>query len=116
MEDLKEGDCLILEDRGRMGVPEIISLDFTGKQIFIGRRSNDVNQPDVVFGAEHKRMGRRHACITKEEGSYYLVDLGSANATMLNGERLIPNKAYRLNNNDIVGFIATDPIKYRVAL
>ena len=116
LEDLKEGDCLILEDRGRMGVPEIISLDFTGKQIFIGRRSNDVNQPDVVFGAEHKRMGRRHACITKEEGSYYLVDLGSANATMLNGERLIPNKAYRLNNNDIVGFIATDPIKYRVAL
>lgn len=116
LEDLKEGDCLILEDRGRMGVPERISLDFTGKQIFIGRRSNDANQPDVVFGAEHKRMGRRHACITKEEGSYYLVDLGSANATMLNGERLIPNKAYKLNNNDIVGFIATDPIKYRVVV
>ena len=116
LEDIKEGDCLVLEDRGRMGVPERISLDFPGKQIFIGRRSNDANQPDVVFGAEHKRMGRRHACITKEEGSYYLVDLGSANATMLNGERLIPNKAYRLNNNDIVGFIATDPIKYRVVL
>lgn len=116
LEDIKEGDCLILEDRGRMGVPERISLDFTGKQIFIGRRSNDANQPDVVFGAEHKRMGRRHACITKEEGSYYLVDLGSANATMLNGERLIPNKAYKLNNNDIVGFIATDPIKYRVVV
>ena len=61
-------------------------------------------------------MGRRHACLSREKDGYYIVDLGSANSTILNGERLIPNKAYRLNNNDIVGFIASDPIKYRVVL
>lgn len=115
-EGFNEGEYLILEDRGRIGAPERISLEFPGKQIFIGRRSNDVNQPDVAFGSENKRMGRRHACVTRENGGYFLVDLGSANSTMLNGERLIPNKAYKLNNNDLVGFIATDPIKYRVVL
>ena len=115
-EEARETKCLILEDRRQRGVPERIELSFSKEQIFIGRRSNDSSQPDVVFGAEHKRMGRRHACLSREKDGYYIVDLGSANSTILNGERLIPNKAYRLNNNDIVGFIASDPIKYRVVL
>jgi hypothetical protein len=116
IEDKGIKECLILEDRSVRGVPERIMFDFNESRIFIGRSSNDVHQPDIAFGAEHKKMGRRHACISRENGDYYLIDLGSTNSTMINGTRLIPNKPYKLNNNDIVGFIATNPIKYRVSL
>lgn len=101
---------------GMSGIPERIELNFSKERITIGRQSSDVRQPDIVFSAEYKRVGRMHACIQRENDKYYVVDLGSANATVLNDEILVPNQPYLLKNNDVVGFVAAHPIKYRVVL
>ena len=101
---------------GMSGIPERIELNFAKERITIGRQSSDVRQPDIVFSADYKRVGRMHACIQRENEQYYVVDLGSANATVLNGEILVPNQPYLLKNNDVVGFVASQPIKYRVVL
>ena len=101
---------------GMSGIPERIELNFSKDRITIGRQSSDVRQPDIVFSSDYKRVGRMHACIQRENDQYYVVDLGSANATVLNGEILVPNQPYLLKNNDVVGFVAAQPIKYRVVL
>lgn len=101
---------------GMAGIPERIELNFPKERITIGRQSSDARQPDIVFSADYKRVGRMHACILRENDQYYVVDLGSANATVLNGEVLVPNQPYLLKNNDVVGFVAAQPIKYRVVL
>lgn len=101
---------------GMSGIPERIELNFSKERITIGRQSSDIRQPDIVFSSEYKRVGRMHACIQRENEQYYIVDLGSANATVLNGEILVPNQPYLLKNNDVVGFVAAHPIKYRVVL
>lgn len=96
------------------GIPERIELDFQGDRITIGRSSKDARQADITFGAEHRRVGRMHACIQKKNEHYYIVDLGSANATMLNRQILVPNQPYLLHNQDVIGFVASQPIEYRV--
>jgi pSer/pThr/pTyr-binding forkhead associated (FHA) protein len=42
------------------------------------------------------------------------VDLGSANGTLLNGRVLVPNQPYPLQLQDVIGFVAADPIEYRM--
>lgn len=110
------GQYLESMNAGMPGVPERIDLNFSKDRITIGRQSSDVRQPDIVFSAEHKRVGRMHACIGAENGRFYIVDLGSVNATILNGEILVPNQPYWLKNGDVVGFVAAQPIRYRVVL
>lgn len=107
---------LELVNMGLSGVPAMISLQFAKEQIMIGRQSNDSIQPDIRFASDYKEVGRMHACIRKEAAGYYLVDLGSANGTTLNGQVLVPNQPYFLHNQDVIGFVATDPIKYKVVL
>ena len=103
-------------NNGIPGVPDRISLDFLKERITIGRQSGDVRQPDIIFSAENKRVGRMHACIQKENGNYYVVDLGSANGTVLNGEILVPNQPYLLKSDDVIGLVAAHPITYKVVL
>lgn len=107
---------LILLDKSLVGLPERINLGFRSDRIIIGRRSKDTKQPDVAFDSSFNRVGRMHACIQKEGEMFYLVDLGSANGTLLNGEVLIPNKQYPLRNEDVIGFVVAHPIKYKVVL
>lgn len=107
---------LELVNMGLSGVPAMISLQFAKEQIMIGRQSNDSVQPDIRFASDFKKVGRMHACIRKEAAGYYLVDLGSANGTSINGQVMVPNQPYLLHNQDIIGFVATDPIKYKVVM
>ncbi len=55
---------------------------------------------DMTFYDEGDYVSRRHARITSGRGGYFISDLGSSNGTTVNGQTLIPNRAYRLRNGD----------------
>ena len=103
-------------DQGMNGIPMHVDLNFSKERITFGRQSSDVRQPDIIFSSEYRRIGRMHACIQRENNNLYIVDLGSANGTVLNGEILVPNQPYLLKNNDVIGFVAGQPINYKVVL
>jgi serine phosphatase RsbU (regulator of sigma subunit) len=63
-------------------------------RITIGRaRSSDVFLPD-------QWLSRHHAAVEQRLGSYYLLDLGSKNGTLLNGERVSGDR--RLRDGDVI--------------
>jgi sigma-B regulation protein RsbU (phosphoserine phosphatase) len=63
-------------------------------RITIGRaRSSDVFLPD-------QWLSRHHAAVEHRNGAYYLLDLGSKNGTLLNGERVSGDR--RLRDGDVI--------------
>ena len=63
-----------------------------------------------ALAIEDSKVSRRHAIIHAQGGGYYLVDLGSRNGTMLNGQRMrIPAQ---LKDNDRIE-ICTTILKFR---
>ena len=98
------------------GAPERIDLEFDKEFILIGRVSKDTPVPDVAFSSTFKGIGRRHAIIEREGNTYYLIDQGSSNKTLINGTELIPNKKYQLQDGDEISFTIMMPVKYRVCL
>jgi pSer/pThr/pTyr-binding forkhead associated (FHA) protein len=62
------------------------------------------NQVDVVIS--NPKVSRVHADIIMHDGKMYVMDLGSANGTYINGynERINVNTEYELHNNDKVVF------------
>lgn len=68
--------------------------DLSGVTI-IGRSSEcQVNVPDP-------RVSRRHAMVRKQDGGFYLFDLGSFNGSYLNGSRV--TAARKLKTGDVIG-------------
>lgn len=53
---------------------------------------------DIVL--THPEISRRHACIDCEDGVYFIRDLGSTNATFVNGQRLRQRR--RLEPADVI--------------
>lgn len=96
------------------GAIQRISLNFTGPYITIGRISSDEVKPDIAFGKEFNRIGRKHARIEKNGENYYIIDLGSANHTVLNGQVLIPNQPYLLQDGAELVFTVSKPVRYRI--
>lgn len=96
------------------GVPRRISLDFQGNGIVIGRTSQSEEKPDVAFPSECKGIGRKHARIEYQAGTYYLVDLNSVNHTFLNGQQLAPNQPYALCPGCEITFTKVKPVRYRM--
>jgi hypothetical protein len=107
---------LELIDSPIQGAVRRIDLGFQTPYITIGRTSSDEVQPDVAFSREFSRIGRRHARIEKREGAYFVIDLGSANHTLLNGTQLIPNQPYQLNDGGELTFTDSKPVRYRIHL
>lgn len=108
--------CLELIDSVIPGAISRISLNFVQGYITIGRMSSDEVKPDVAFAKEFTRIGRRHARIEKGTAGYQIIDLGSANHTLLNGQVLIPNQPYLLTNGAELVFTMSKPVRYRVKL
>ena len=52
------------------------------------------------YGAEEKGVSRRHASIIVEDDTLKVVDMGSANATHINGQKLIAHQARILRDGD----------------
>ena len=108
------GGYLELTGGAVSGAPARIELGFEKPFITLGRISTDSTKPDVAFGSELKRIGRMHARIEKNGEKFYMIDLGSANHTSINGEIMIPNHPYMLKRGDEVAFAPSNPVRYRV--
>ena len=69
-----------------------------------------INKPKFVIGKKagsvdglikySQYVGRIHCQIITQNNDYYIYDLDSTNGTYLNDEELVPNKGYKLNDND----------------
>ena len=72
----------------------------TPSQIFIGRAA----QNDIIL--YNKLVSKSHAYLEVPEtgGSCSLVDVGSKNGTLLNGDEINPNQAYALADGDEISF------------
>ncbi len=58
--------------------------------------------PECQVVVADPRVSRRHAMIRKQDGGFYLFDLGSFNGSYLNGSRVTATR--KLNHGDIVTF------------
>ena len=65
---------------------------------------------------DFSRIGRKHARIEKNGNGYCIIDLGSANHTLINNQVLIPNQPYPLPDGGEVTFTTSKPVKYRIHL
>ena len=57
-------------------------------------------------------VSRRHARVVREGASVFIEDMGSANGTFLNGERLTSQQERRLRDQDLIG-MAGDQVLFR---
>lgn len=73
-------------------------------QLVIGRVDPATNEAPPIdltrFNALEKGVSRRHAAITRKDAAIHLVDLGAANGTFLNGQRLVPDQPRILRDGD----------------
>jgi hypothetical protein len=69
-------------------------------KIMIGRSENN----DIVFS--NRNVSRIHAFISIKikNNRCCLCDISSSNGTLLNNKRIIPNKIYKLSDNDEISF------------
>jgi hypothetical protein len=74
------------------------------KKMVLGRAdSTSTQKPDLdltPYGALEKGVSRIHAAIFRSEDTLTLVDMGSANGTHLNGQRLAPEQPRILRDGD----------------
>jgi pSer/pThr/pTyr-binding forkhead associated (FHA) protein len=85
-----------------VGLPER-QLRLAGAQMQIGRSSRSGIQPDIDLGGPPADTGvsRRHAVLLAEpDGTWVLMDQGSANGTLLNGLEVTPNERAPLHDGD----------------
>lgn len=96
------------------GLMPRIDLNFGKPFITLGRLSSDENQPDIAFPRDLKRIGRQHARIERRGSEFYVIDLGSANHTLLNDEILTPNQPYLLKEGMELAFTTNKLVSYRI--
>lgn len=75
------------------------------REVVLGRAHEepDVPQPDIdlsPYGAVEKGVSRIHLKLTRDQDTLVVMDLGSANGTFMNGQRLIPYEPRILRDND----------------
>jgi hypothetical protein len=76
----------------------------TIEELVIGRYDPDTGESPEVdlqeLGGPEKGVSRRHAIITRRDGSLNIVDQGSHNGTYLNGQRLVAHQPRILRDGD----------------
>lgn len=94
---------LLIIGENKRGVP--VTPD---KEALLGRAdSASGNYPDIDLsddGGLENGVSRRHAKISFRQNDFFVEDLGSANGTLLNGDRLAPFRAQPLRNGDVLQF------------
>lgn len=80
------------------GATKIFTVPETVKPILNFGRGNqyEISDPEVAIGRsqqchvvlEDRRSSRKHSLILKKDGKYFIKDLGSANGTLINGDRV----------------------------
>ena len=91
---------LLLHIRGH-AKPLVVTIS---DQLILGRFDVETKQsPDVGlddYDAQDLGVSRRHAAILVEDNALKVMDLGSANATYMNGQKLIAHQARILRDGD----------------
>ena len=88
-------------------VSEPMVLELKDRIVFGRAEPNSPRQPDVdltAYGALEKGVSRVHASIERSDDVLTIIDMGSANGTNLNGQRLSPNQARVLRDGDEIPF------------
>lgn len=78
------------------GAFEIMTSAFAQESVFIGRAVTNA----VRLSNPMCMVSRQHAEIRWEAGCFWLIDVGSKNATLLNGQRLEAHRPYALQHGD----------------
>ncbi|MCZ7610515.1 MAG: FHA domain-containing protein [Ignavibacterium sp.] len=73
-------------------------FEFTQFPVKLGREADN----DIVLEDQRKVVSRNHAKIIDTDGLTQIVDLGSANFTYLNGNKLFPNDGNALKTGDLI--------------
>lgn len=85
--------------------PVIVNLP-DGRDLSVGRGDTESSiHPDMdlnQFHGHRKGVSRRHAQLRRINKNLYLMDLGSANGTFINGDQLSPGQLYKLHDGDKV--------------
>lgn len=87
--------------------PRIIEVTVQdGRAFTIGRFDVSVGrkQCDFEFHERTKAVSRRHAAIERRDGGYFLVDVNSQGGTFINGSKITPGSAYKLERGLRVSF------------
>lgn len=97
--DRKSRLQLTFRDSGEVLILEV------GHRLVLGRAHEEpgIEQPDVdlsPYDALEKGVSRRHMMVSREHDTVAVMDLGSANSTYLNGQRLLPSEPRILRDND----------------
>lgn len=99
----KPGHATLVIERG--GTPGT-EFQLTNDESTIGRWDADNGVfPDIDLDThdDDAKVSRRHARIRRNNGSYFIEDLGSTNGTYVNrGRRLLPGNTQILNDGDEV--------------
>ena len=90
------------EDR-RKPIVKIVALEKSERNAFktkitVGRAKNN----DVIIRAA--KVSKIHAAFVIGKDEWQLMDMGSVNGTMVNGERLEKNQSVKLNSGDMISF------------
>lgn len=106
------------------GETTVLSKKVSGGKLI--RKSNgevvEINSEHFVIGRERKNVNycianntsisRSHAKILVKNGATYIVDMGTANGTFVNGVKAEPRHEIQLNNGDKVT-LADEELEYR---
>ncbi|MFK7916925.1 MAG: FhaA domain-containing protein [Ilumatobacter sp.] len=78
----------------------------SGERISLGEHTTSVGRlPDCTITIEDGNVSREHARVQPGPTGYVVIDLGSTNGTLLNGQRI--NGQHLLTDGDIVSFGST---------
>lgn len=107
-----DGNTMLLSDYFNNKKDKTVKLLYKGND---GFPDIEVSQFPWIIGSMEKNcntvlrsklVSHIHACITRDNGEYYVEDLNSTNGTYVNGERLIMNSRREINNHDEITLAA----------
>ena len=107
-----DGNTMLLSDYFNNKKDKTVKLLYKGND---GFPDIEVSQFPWIIGSMEKNcntviksklVSHIHACITRDNGEYYVEDMNSTNGTYVNGERLIMNSRRELNNLDEITLAA----------
>lgn len=83
-----------------------LGLDISDKAV-VGRGIPDGASADLdltAYDGEGLGVSRRHAVLQPTSDGLLLIDLGSTNGTLVNGDELVTGKSHKLEDGDTVSF------------
>ena len=82
-----------------------------GRKAYTGRTPHNIDVDLGPFDGFGKGVSQIHAVIKREGQSVFLVDMGSKNGTMVNGEELTPHQPRQIRHGEIAYF-GTMPVRF----